>query len=96
MHSRAYTCIHAHFGDFSCVQLRSFLLISLQLRLQLLGLAAVGAVTDADTVRDEPSLARGADAVQAEPHAPGCTKSLTTATPQLDVESVGNCGEDPM
>jgi len=31
----ALTCIHAHFGDFTCVQLRSFLLISLQLRLQL-------------------------------------------------------------
>ena len=34
MHSRAYTCIHTHFGDFTFTQLRSFLLISLQLRLQ--------------------------------------------------------------
>ena len=34
MHSPAYTCIHAHFRDFTCVHLRSFLLISLQLRLQ--------------------------------------------------------------
>jgi hypothetical protein len=35
MHSPAYTCIHAHFGDFTFTQLRSVLLISLQLRLQL-------------------------------------------------------------
>jgi hypothetical protein len=35
MHSPAYTCIHVHFGDFTCVHLRSPLLISLQLRLQL-------------------------------------------------------------
>ena len=30
------SCIHAHFGDFTFIQMRSFLLISLQLRLQLL------------------------------------------------------------
>ena len=30
VHSPAYTCIHVHFRDFTCVQLRSFLLISLQ------------------------------------------------------------------
>ena len=35
LHSPAYTCIHAHFGDFTFTQLRSFLLIFLQLRLQV-------------------------------------------------------------
>ena len=34
MHSPAFTCIHVHFRDFTFTQLRSFLLISLQLRLQ--------------------------------------------------------------
>jgi len=34
MHSHAYTCTHVHFGDFTCIHMRSPLLISLQLPLQ--------------------------------------------------------------
>jgi len=66
MHSPAYTCIHAHFSDFTCVHLRSFLLISLQLRLQL-EKEASGVKRVRDTRGDGPFAAAAAPRTRSRP-----------------------------